>query len=441
MSNSLSGLGLRSLFKNFSGTLGRQLIAGLLQLITVVIIARAFGPEGNGAYAVALLMPSILVSFLNLGVGPANIYFLGSSQFSPYGVLTHSIKISLVLSLVGILIGALCIHFKADEYFPGVPYFMLWLALFSFPLGLLQSFISSIFQGMQKFREYNIVLLTQPVLTLFIVSILVMMKIDNFSYLIVAPFIAVLFSLVLSGVLLNKYIEKNIENKNENYLGKVINYGCKAHISNILAFLNYKVDIFLVNLLISPAAAGIYVVAVQLSERLWMLSQAISTVLLPRLSELMNDEEKRLKITPFISRVMLLSTSLLSIVFILLSYPLIYYVFGVNYISSILPLLILVPGMVITSASRVLANDLAARGRPELNMYTSIFVVACNIVGNIILIPLYGIVGAAVATTIAYSLNFALRIIVYRYITNVPVCDILFFKKNDLNSILASVKK
>jgi O-antigen/teichoic acid export membrane protein len=182
------------------------------------------------------------------------------------------------------------------------------------------------------------------------------------------------------------------------------------------------------------------VVAVQLSERLWMLSQSISTILLPKLSELSNDEDKRLKITPIIARLTLASTAFLSIVFAVVIYPIIPIVFGVNFIDVYIPLLILLPGIVFTSTSRVLANDLAARGKPELNMYTSIVVVVCNIIGNIVLIPLYGLAGAATATTIAYIINFILKIMMYHYITAAPILSIVIIRNNDLKKLFNFVK-
>jgi len=171
-------------------------------------------------------------------------------------------------------------------------------------------------------------------------------------------------------------------------------------------------------LLISPAAVGIYVIALSLSEKLWVLSQAVSTVILPRLSELHADEEIRKQMTPFIARWVLISTLFAAIFLAGVSAPLIKLLYGTAYASTVKPLLFLLPGIVLGSLARVLANDIAARGRPELNMYTALFVVGVNIVGNLMLIPYMGIVGAALATTIALSLNFVFKILIYAWISH-----------------------
>jgi O-antigen/teichoic acid export membrane protein len=429
-------LGLRSLWRSFVGTIGRQILSGLLQLLTIVIIARAFGPTGNGVYAVALLLPTMLASFLNVGISPAHVYYLGSRQFDTATVLGNSLLLALLLSFSGVLVGGACIWFKAEQWFPHVPRYLLWLALATFPASLLQSFIISIFQGLQKFKEFNIVLLVQSSMTLALVSLIVIYGSRELSWVIIANLTGVMISVILSLFLLAKYSRINDARINLHCMLKAFNYGYKAHLSNILAFVNYKIDIFLVNFLINPAAAGIYVVATQIGERLWLLSQAASTVLLPRLSELSHSENVRLQLTPLVARLILLLTLLASLLLAAIAYPLIKVFFGNDFLPAFIPLLILMPGIVAVSVSRVLANDLAARGRPELNMYTSAVVVVVNVAGNILLIPLYGLNGAAIATSVAYALNLFLRVAMYCHITRNTILSVIVAGRKDIRCLL-----
>lgn len=44
-----------------------------------ILLARVPGPEGNGNYAVVILLPNMLSTFLNLGVAPANVHFVERS--------------------------------------------------------------------------------------------------------------------------------------------------------------------------------------------------------------------------------------------------------------------------------------------------------------------------------------------------------------------------
>jgi len=298
----MSDLGLRKLAKNISVTLGRQIGTGLFQFVTLVIIARVYGPEGNGAYTVTLLLPSTLATLLNLGIAPANVYFLGSRKVSPLVAFRRTLQLFVIIAVIGFVVGGLIVKFFSEAWFPGIPEHLLWLALLIFPTSLLISFVSSVFQGLQQFRQFNLVLLIQPFITLIIIVGLMLAGIGGIGWLLSAYLIGSVFTLIYSFQVIKPYLTQKLGPDYKGYRKAVLGYGYKAHLSNILTFINYKADIFLINLFLGPAAAGIYVIAVQLSERLWLLSQAVSTVLLPRLSELSIDEDKRKELTPLITR-------------------------------------------------------------------------------------------------------------------------------------------
>ena len=65
----------------------------------------------------------------------------------------------------------------------------------------------------------------------------------------------------------------------------------------------------------------------------------------------------------------------------------------------------MIPGVVIFSLGKVLANDFTGRGFPEINTYIALLVALTNFSLNIWLIPIYGIKGAALATSVSYFLD------------------------------------
>ncbi len=435
---SIQKIGLRKIAHNSILTLARQFISSLLQIITVACIARGLGPKGNGQYAIVLLLPVLLTTFLNLGIGPANVYFLGAKKVSVDTVFKVINRLSSIMIAVGLIIGMLCIHFYGQKWFPNVPPKILWYSLAIFPPLLYQSLLASIFQGLQKFDIFNFILLVQPALNLTGVFLLAFFALFQIKYLIAVSVASLLFTIYICLKYVNQEIKGNTVSINEgSYVHQVLTYGYKAHLSNILAFVNYKADIFLLNYLISPATTGIYVIAVQIAERLWQLSQAVSTVILPRLSELSANEEQRKKITPIVCKSVLMATLLTALLVACIARPLISIFFGKSYLQAFSALLLLLPGIVAGSGSRILANDIAARGRPDLNMYFSILTVTINIAGNLYLIPRYSLLGAAIATTIAYTLNLMFRLIVYQQISGnnffspllITIDDIVQIKK------------
>ena len=430
-SGALSNLGLRILAKNIGSTMGRQVSAALLGLISQILIARFYGPAGNGIIAVALLLPTTLATFLNLGITPANVYFVASSQVSLRKAWYTTVRLGGLICFVGTVIGSAVVQLR-PEWFTGVPPLALWLALASFPPSLFVGLIGGLFQAQQDFKLFNRLGFLQPIIQLILVALLMTFRLRDPSWVIVTTLLSSIVVFVVSFLALRSQLNEKQGYYPLSYKQKAFSYGCKAHLSNILAFVNYKADIFIVNIFLGPSSTGLYVVAVSIAERLWILSQASSAIILPRLSQLSSDPRLRDELTPLLARWILASTALVALIVAAIFPVILPVVFGNRFQDSIIPLLCLLPGIVAGSASRVLANDIAARGRPELNMVTSVLVVIVNIMGNIFLIPSFGLAGAAAATTIAYTLNLALRLWMHHRFTGIAPIYSLIIQRSDI---------
>jgi O-antigen/teichoic acid export membrane protein len=140
-----------------------------------------------------------------------------------------------------------------------------------------------------------------------------------------------------------------------------------------------------------------------------MLSQAASTVLLPRLSTMHDDPISRLALTQKSYLVVLSITAMAGGVATFALYWLLGPVFGEEYQEAFPVFLWLLPGIIVGAGSRVQANCIAAAGKPEWNMYVSMGLVTMNVAGNIMLIPTYGIQGAAGVTSGVYVVNAAIK--------------------------------
>jgi len=97
---------------------------------------------------------------------------------------------------------------------------------------------------------------------------------------------------------------------------------------------------------------------------------------------------------------------------------------------------LILPGIVLLNTVRVLANDIAGRGLPEINLLQSAIALAVNIIANLILIPLFAARGAALASTISYSVLAILTLRVYCRLTKVPWLSIYLPNRTDLAYLL-----
>jgi O-antigen/teichoic acid export membrane protein len=433
---------LKQIATNFAIVQSRTFVMVFVGLLTSVVLARALGAEGRGQLAVIMLLPVMLSIFLNLGVSSANVFYISSKRVSSTVALRTSIFLTLFLSLLGVSISVPLLLFKSDTLFPGAPLWILLFGMALFPIQLLDGFFVSIINGQQRFKEYAAISLLSPFLYLAALSVFVWMLDSGVIGAVASQLVVSLVSMTVLFFFFRKFFGQRCS-KGEivHYSKRCFNYGGRAHLSNIMAFVNYRADLFILNLFLSSANLGIYAISVALAESLWLLSKGISTVLLPKLSELHNAEGKRKMLTPFIARWVFLLTFVAAVVAAIIIPYAINLFYGAEFMPGVQTFRILLIGIVLGSFSRVLANDIAARDLPQYNFYASIAVVSVNVTMNFILIPKWGIIGAATATSFAYGFNSILKICIYSAVSRNRWTELFLFNDFDKKLLAFGARK
>jgi len=424
----------RHLAHKIGFTIGRQVSAGLLALISLILIARLYGPVGSGTIAVALLLPNTLVTFLSLGIAPANVYFIASSQVSVLKAFRTTLRLGGLICCAGTAIGIVVIY-QCPHWFTGVSPSALWLSLAIFPPTLFSGLICGLFQAQQDFELLNKLSLLQPSIQFVLFLPLILFRSPNPSWVLLAILVSHIAALGVCFCILKLKLKDQLDIYPGTYMRKALSYGGRTYLDGVFAFVNNKADVFLVNIFLGPASAGLYVVAVNVAERLWILAQASTVVIAPKLSELSVNPKLMDELTPSLSRWILAATSVSALLVAVITPSLLPFVFGLHFQGSVSPLLYLLPGIIAGSASRILAADVAARGRPELNMVATVFVAVINVTLNILLIPSFGLSGAAVATTISYATILALRLWMQFCLARVSPISCIFLQPSDLRKI------
>ncbi|TLS38493.1 flippase [Pseudalkalibacillus caeni] len=413
-------------------TLTRQVTSIFIGVLLLVVLARFLGPDGQGKYALIILLPQMLMTFLNMGVNTSTIYYVSKGEIDLHSVFKNNLIIGGVLSLIGLLIGLLVILFFSDRLFSGTPSYLLFISLIGLPFMILNIFFQTIFQGLQNFKFFNTILIVTQMSTLAFIALFIIV----FDFGLAGSIVAFILGHIgttafILYLLFNKEglkLRKSILSKQ--YMKQSLTYGLKAHVSNVMTFLNYRADIILLGFFIGPAAVGIYVVAVNIGERLSIFAQSISSVLLPKISSLKDDLERN-QLTSIISRNVLAFILIGSLSVFFLSDFVIDLLFDPRYEESSPLLKLLLPGIAVLSVEKILSNDIAARGKPELNMYVSFFNVPFNVVLNVILIPQIGVSGAAIATSVTYIISFIIKIAIFKKVTGEDYANFLFIQKSD----------
>ncbi|MFN4190864.1 MAG: flippase, partial [Pseudothermotoga sp.] len=339
---------------------------------------------------------------------------------------------------VGILAGLTVIFFLHEKVFPNIPQVYLLLALALIPIEIFFSYVDHVLLGSQHIKEFNYVQILQTVVFLALTALMLLILRAG----VIGAILGALITWFVSGILVFHFAKKaagGVDLKpNKIYLKRAATYGIQAHLANILGFLNYRVDMFLINFFLGPAAVGFYSVGVGLVEKLWMVSQAAGKVLFPRVSA-ETDEQRLKEFTPLVARTVLWTTAVAAVILALLSRWIVQLLYSETFLPAVSALRALLIGVIAISVGQVLGNDIAGRGLPKLNIYTSMVSAINNIILNFLWIPRYGILGAAWASTVSYTISFLGALFFYCRVSGNQWTKVIFPKKLDLALYLKMV--
>jgi O-antigen/teichoic acid export membrane protein len=417
--------------KNTLITIFTQGLIFAFSLVTSVIVARILGPEKKGIYSLVVLLPIFLVYFTNFGIGQSTVFYLGKRKYPPKEIFGNNIIYTTLLSTFAILIGLVIIFFFSNKLLPSIATKFLFLSLLLIPGKIFFGLILYFLLGFQKIKQYNFILFFRVFLIFLLVGILLWI----FHFGITAVIITELLSVIIVCIVLFSMVKKETNGisfkPDRNYFKNSFSYGIKFYLGSIFYFLQSQINILLINFFLNPAMVGFYSLSVGLSSNIWLISDAVGTVLFPKVSS-ENDKKKMKEFTPLVFRNVLFIIMLIAILLFGLSHWIIALLYSDAYLKSIQPFKILLIGVIASSGWKILENDLNGQGKPMLNTYITGVSLVSNIILSILWIPKFGILGAAWATTISYTVALLMIIIIYAEVSGNKIKDVIFIKKSDL---------
>jgi O-antigen/teichoic acid export membrane protein len=396
-----------------------------------VVLARGLGDDGLGTYS--LFFNAVLVAggVANLGVGLGNIYFLNKGTYSYETLLSNSLVVLAASSLLGwAFLGAYALIVE-PEIFVGGRSYPLYAAALTAVVGYV--LFTSFLHGASRFPALSTVAIAQGFTGIAIVGGLYLVEeLDIFWALAAwtASFLAAdLLALVFIGF--QRIHTAAVLRPRWDALREQIRYGAQGQTANLAALFNYRLDQFLVAAFVSRAAVGHYTVAVGLAESVWWLSSSVAIVLMPRLTEMERAEADRA--APLACRNTLFLSIIASLVLIAVSPLAIDILFGDEFDPAWTPLVLLMPGIVAASATRVLGSYLFSQGKLIYNTYATFIALGLTIALDFILIPTLEVDGAATASSIAYVAALVATLYWYRQVSGGSISEALVFQPADLS--------
>jgi O-antigen/teichoic acid export membrane protein len=185
-------------------------------------------------------------------------------------------------------------------------------------------------------------------------------------------------------------------------LRRMIQYGLKFHVSILAGAIMLRADLLVVNHFRGPEEAGVYSVASQFALLLMLLPSVIATLLFPRVTA---EQDARGETTCLVTRY----TTLIMFLCCLAAVPfslLLPVLYGAAFSDATRLLLILLPGVYLMGLESVLVQHFNALGLPRAIPIYWVVTLVLNLILVFTLVPRYGALGAAVASSISYAAIF-----------------------------------
>ena len=225
------------------------------------------------------------------------------------------------------------------------------------------------------------------------------------------------------------------------FAAKIVPFGIVSMITTLMVTLNYRVDTLMMGYMfgVPDVEIGYYTLGVSLSEYGWLIPDAFREVLFSRTAkdDAIGEVTMSMKVNLYLTLMMIAGI-------LLLGKPVIWLLAGAEYLPAYPVTVLLIAGIIPMSYFKIIGTLLLAQGKKYtyLGMLTASVVV--NILCNMFTIPLWGKMGAAVASVVSYTVAGGCFLAYYLRSYDIPVRDVFLFKPEEaarLKNMLLKVKR
>jgi O-antigen/teichoic acid export membrane protein len=414
----------------------------LLSLATSVIVARGLGPAAKGGVDIIFATTNLLVMIFGFSLTSGIVYVIAQGRSAVRALIVQLIVLSSVQSLLsGIFLIIVLQSDVSSEIIPkDIQEWSVFAVILLVFLNLVNNYYYSIFVGFQDFSKVNycgILVKIIHFLIVFLFFVLSGLGLWGFSEIVVI-WISIISSVV--SVFLLRYFVVPLLNHGTEIKGSGIReifvYSMPAYLANVVQYLSYRLDIFIVGFFMDLRGVGLYVLSVNISQSVWLFSGTISNVFYPNVASttdrnLINHRTARLaRLTLFLNATLCFTLAFVGANFL----P---FIFGEEFRESILPLLWLLPGVAIFGVANVISSYVVGIGKPELTFWFAIICLIVTVFLDIFLIPIWGIEGAAIASSAAYIAASLFSIFAFVQETGISPLKLVVPEKDDLKLVIS----
>ncbi len=412
----------------------------VLFFISSTLMSRILGDEGRGAYALLTNQVALFSVLLWFNLTAGITYFTSKAKRARstiVGTATTVLLADLILIAL-VLFGIHQVNVLQDVFMPEMAsHWSYYLYVYlSIALGLIQSAISAVLLGLKQFKVLNIMSILGASVSAAAFLVLFLWVGDRSSADMV-PYVlglslGILLLLMIVWCIYYALIVGIVPRPTFSLreLRPVFLFSSVGYLSILINMINYRFDIWVVDHFNGTAALGLYSVAVGLGQLLFNIPEPFSRVIQPFLyGQKQDDMISRFKL---VARMNFTFVACAAIGLGAVAGMLVPLLFGEVFAGSVPALRLLLPGILFSSATKMLATLVIQKGFQRFNLYATMAGALVTIVLDLLLIPHWGIMGAAVASSASYFVILVLVLLTIRSKIGMSIRDLFILKPADI---------
>lgn len=410
--------------KRFEVSLIEKSISAVVGAILTISLARLLEADLYGLLFLAISILSIAKLLSTFGFARSASRYISEYKEKGEGQLPHIIILSFVLTIISSSFIAILLVAGRDLISTTIgqealsSYLFLGGAYIIF--GTIFSYSVHITQGFEQIKCASYIRFLNNIARMMVALCLVLLGFGA-----IGALFGYVFGFFISGafglyyVFHRGYWTISSEPVEEGLRKRIAEYSVPIAISNSAHTIDHRVDTVLLGLFAGPISVAYYVIGKQAVQFIQIPMSALGFTLSPTFGSQKakgdSDVAARIFETALSYGLSLYLPAAAGL--ILLAEPTIILIFGDDYSGAVPVLQVLAIYVVLISITELSGRSLDYLGRARTRSIAKVVTAILNVILNVILIPMYGAVGAAIATVITFSLYATVNI----YLINIEL--------------------
>ena len=395
----------RRLLSPLTGTVLTGIGIQVTLVVTGVVVARALGPENRGHFALLILVAAILWNLGPFGVPAALTYTLARTPGRAVDIIARLTKTAVIQTILAAGAAALLLIALTDSR-PGYVQTGALITVLAVPAVIVQAYGLSVLSGLRRFTPFNFYRIAPNAAFAVTATALLLMNRAGFIELAVAWGLS---RMVLAPFTLRS--ARRYAKASQTGAGEIpskawmLRFGRRAFLGTGSLVDTYRIDQSAVALFLSPAALGLYVVALAFTNLPRFIANSVTAVASPTVASEETREHARRRMWRFFWIAIPLYLPVVAGLWLFVP-QLTTFFFGDEFAESAPITRLLLIATAIYCARRVLAGGARGAGYPGLGSIAEAVALVSALPLFAVFAPLWGINGVAYGLIASSALAF-----------------------------------